>query len=145
MKCQCQTFTLLDDYANTVRMNNVAHTIQSCLLESPYAYCNCKTFVLDEDNTWIEDDNDVRHTVESCLHECNVPKDLLFDYACSCWKFYPANFAMTLTLTADAWERLRAMIVYDVMLAPYDDTSKRLDSLVDDIDQLINFDESELI
>jgi len=109
MKCHCETFTLLEDYASTVRMNDTVHTI------------------------------------EACLHNCDVSQDLLFDYTCSCGQFFPANFAMTLTLTAEAWQRVRAMIVCDVMLSPYDDTSKRLDSVVDDIDQLINFDESELI
>ena len=110
MKCQCRTFTLLDDYANTVR------------------------------------DTYTVHTIEACLHDhSEMPQDLLFDYTCSCGQFFPANFAMTLTLTAEAWQRVRAMIVCDVMLSPYDDTSKRLDSVVDDIDQLINFDESDLI
>jgi len=144
MKCNCQTFTLLDDYANTVRMNNIAHTIKSCLPELPYVYCTCRTFLLDGDNKWIEDDNGVFHTAESCVHEHSIVNNL-FDYTCSCGQFFPANFAMTLTLTAEAWQRVRAMIVCDVMLSPYDDTSKRLDSVVDDIDQLINFDESELI
>lgn len=116
--------------------------------------CHCQQFVLlnpeaeHEPGTASFDavrQNSIVHTVKSCLHECDVPQDLLFDYTCSCWKFFPANYTMTLTLNAEAWRRLRAMIVCDVVLSPYDDTSKRLDSLVDDIDQLINFDESELI
>ena len=110
MKCQCQTFTLLDDYAMTVRENNKIHTI------------------------------------EHCSHECGmIEHDNTFDYTCSCGKFFPAYHEMSLLLHVETWKRLRAMIVCDVMLSPYDDASKQLDNLIDDIDQLINFDESELI